>query len=52
MPQTALKYIKMPLNYLNCLRILSNVYTFVAFLNLVISPPGSEIMTNLDKIHH
>jgi len=38
MPQTASKYIQMSLNYLNCLRIPSNVYTFVLFLNLVISP--------------
>jgi len=48
MPQTALKYIKMPSNYLNCLRIPSNVYTFVAFLNLVFKSPGIEIMINID----
>jgi len=58
MPHITLKYLEMPLNYLNSLRMPSNVNLQVYILLLLHSTlkfsykaPGIETMINLDEIH-
>jgi len=52
MPQITLKYLEMPLNYLNCLRMPSNVYLHICgILKFSYKAPGIGTMINLDEIH-
>jgi len=52
MPHITLKYLEMSLNYLNWLRMASNVYLHICgILKFSYKAPGIETMINLDEIH-